>query len=441
MARQDVSRDPLLGRLANPAIVVDADGVLTAVNAAAERLFRAPASEMVGRTLSDLCEGCDPGRIRGLVADGGDDRELPGVRLKTADGGTTVRDLRFLPLQPDGGGAGACLVMPRQAPGAGREAAGKRELLAALLFKTTQDGVMLADATTRKFVYANPAVARMLGYGEEELVGMGVEDIHPAQDLPRVVEAFEAQARGDIHMARDIPCLCRNGAIINADISSTSVTIEGKKFLAGIFRDTTERKRAEEALRESEEKYRTFVDNASMIIVRTNREGKLLLVNKYFCDATGLSPEDVIDRGPEVFKPNFDKENYQKAVEAIQKSIRRETEVEVVLQSTDPFGNDAWDLQTSYPWYDANGDLGGAEIVIQDITPLRRTEEALRDSEERFRSLAESAPGIIVVADRAGKIQFINRTVEGFTPDETVGTSIFDYLLPEFHETAKRTIE
>jgi len=88
-----------------------------------------------------------------------------------------------------------------------------------------------------------------------------------------------------------------------------------------------------------------------------------------------------------------------------------------------------------------NGKVVGIQIITRDISERKKAEEALRGSEEKWRSLAENAPNIIVVVDRDGTIQFINRTVVDARPEEIVGKSIYDFIDPEHHDVVKKTIE
>ena len=88
----------------------------------------------------------------------------------------------------------------------------------------------------------------MLGYSGEEILTLGVRDIHPKADLPSVIAMFEAQARGEIAVA-SVPCLRKDGGIFYADINTAKARIDGRECNIGIFRDITERLKAEDALK------------------------------------------------------------------------------------------------------------------------------------------------------------------------------------------------
>jgi len=116
------------------------------------------------------------------------------------------------------------------------------------LFKANIDGMLIADATTKKFRYANPAICRMLGYSEEELTQMGVADIHPKDSLEQVLAEFEAQSSGAKITAKDLQCVRKDGQVISVSINASTVMIDQTKYLLGIFRDITERKNKEKLI-------------------------------------------------------------------------------------------------------------------------------------------------------------------------------------------------
>ncbi len=116
------------------------------------------------------------------------------------------------------------------------------------IFNAAADGILLVEIDSMKFRSANASICRMLGYSQEELLGLRVPDIHLKQDLSRVYYEFERQACGDIAVAADVPMKRKDGSVFFADINSAKLTLADKRCLLKIVREATERKRAEEAM-------------------------------------------------------------------------------------------------------------------------------------------------------------------------------------------------
>ncbi len=118
------------------------------------------------------------------------------------------------------------------------------------LFEGAGEGIILADAHTRSFHYANPAAARMLGYPPEELAHLHLEDIHPPPAIPRAVAHFDAMAQGQDLTLTDMPLLRKDGTTFIADIVASRLTVDGRPHVAGFFTDVSRRKAAEQKLHE-----------------------------------------------------------------------------------------------------------------------------------------------------------------------------------------------
>ncbi len=121
-----------------------------------------------------------------------------------------------------------------------------------IIFEGAAEGILVADMETRRFRYCNPALCEMLGYAEEELIGLGVTDIHPKESLDHVLAEFEAQARGDRLLVPNLPCLRKDGSVIFADVQTTSAVIDGLECNMGFFTDVTKRRQIETQLRQAQ---------------------------------------------------------------------------------------------------------------------------------------------------------------------------------------------
>jgi two-component system cell cycle sensor histidine kinase/response regulator CckA len=250
------------------------------------------------------------------------------------------------------------------------------------LFEGAAEGILIADVKTKEFLFANPAICRMLGYTEDELKGMSVRDIHPEEALDHVVSEFEAQARGEKTLAADIPCLRKDGTVIYADITTAPIVIGGSACNVGLFTDITERKLAEEKLSKSEELFRTAFDNATIGKALVAPDGRFLRVNRALCEMLGYSPEE------------FTSLSFADVTHPDDLEISREC-VRTLLAGESPTfymekrylhkeGRAVWALMSTCLLRDADGRPLYFITGLQNITDRKRAEEALRISEAQL---------------------------------------------------------
>jgi PAS domain S-box-containing protein len=124
------------------------------------------------------------------------------------------------------------------------------------------DGVLVADKQTKWFLGVNPAICRMLGYSEEELLSMSVSDIHPRQSVPWVLDRFQAEGEGRLPVNDNCPVLRKDGTVFYADIACGPIVYNGRPCVVGLFHDITERKKADEALRQEQRILRRLLESS-----------------------------------------------------------------------------------------------------------------------------------------------------------------------------------
>jgi PAS domain S-box-containing protein len=235
---------------------VDREGVYTYVSPKVKDLLGYEVSEVLGKTPFDLMPEEEAARTRKIFMEKVVERE-PFYRLENInhhkDGHLVVLESSGVPAFDDNGqfqgyqGTDRDITEYKQAEKALRESEERYKNL----FKANIDGILIADAATKKFRYVNPAMCRMLGYSEEELTRMGVADIHPKESLEQVFAEFEALAAGTKITAKDLQCVRKDGQVISVSINAGKVMIDQTEYLLAIFRDITDRRQAEETLRQA----------------------------------------------------------------------------------------------------------------------------------------------------------------------------------------------
>jgi PAS domain S-box-containing protein len=290
-----------------------------------------------------------------------------------------------------------------------------------LIFEGARDGILAANAKTKKFVFANPRIREITGYSEKELLRLGVEDIHPKKDLSYVIDTFAKQLQRKIEIGRDIPVLRKDRNVIYCDINSYLLEVGERKLLVGLFRDVTERKKAEEKLKESEEKYKNLFENARNVTLTLDFKGNVTSINKAAVEY-GFKKDEMIGKNMLKFVPKKYWPKLLKELVHITQGKTVEDEIEIIT----PKGKKIATYRSN-PIIIGNK-IVGIQVILEDITEHKQTEEAMQESEERFKTLVEEAPISIFNTDLMGKITYANKKFEeatGYSREEIVGKNSF----------------
>jgi two-component system sensor kinase FixL len=307
---------------------------------------------------------------------------------------------------------------------------------------------MLAETTTSAiFIYrnrilvANTAMEKLTGYSRGELLAMTYQDLVHPEFRADLSEHFKVLSRGEAEPLRcEHRIITKSGAERWVELTSNVIVYEGEKAGLGTAFDITDLKDTMNALRESEERLRLLVERVTDYeIFMLDPEGRIVIWNIGAARGRGYTSDEIIGRHHSIF---FTPEDVARGIPAQELSE---------AARTGRFEDEGWRVRKDGSLFWANvvttalrdegGRLRGFTKVVKDITERRRAEESLRESEERYRIITESASDAIVTIDEQSMIVFANSAVKkifGFTPDEITGQPI-TILMPERFRQAHQT--
>jgi diguanylate cyclase (GGDEF)-like protein/PAS domain S-box-containing protein/putative nucleotidyltransferase with HDIG domain len=238
-----------------------------------------------------------------------------------------------------------------------------------------------------------------------------------------------------VSVVRPLAALRASARAITAGDLKARPRVSGPEEIASLARDFNEMTDALAA------KTQEYIDTANLtgdIIARLDKHGNWAFVNDAACQFYGKPREELLGTDSRAFAHPDDLKSTAQRIRKT--SAGKELHKGFVNRQVTPMGTRVVEWN-GYPLFDEEGQYAGIQITGRDITERKRAEEALRESEEKWRSLAENAPNIIIIADRDGTIQFINRTVSGITMAQTLGRTIYEFIRPEYHDAVRKSIE
>ena len=295
-----------------------------------------------------------------------------------------------------------------------------------------------------KFIEANPAIVKMFGYdSREEFLKIGVSDLYK-DPLERKEFTFKIAKTGSIKNEM-LKLQKKDGTGLIGSVSA--VAVKNKKgdikYFDGIIEDITERKWAEEALRESEEKFRSLAENQHDVVWTVNENLEVDYISPSCFKTTGTTAEKTMGMNPKDF---YTEESYQRIVLTLAEERQKPAnEMQPAVLEVDQYHEDGhlFPVEITCMPIIIDNRFIGVQGISRDITEKKKAEEALRESEEKFRYLVKNSNDVFVIIDENAKEIFVSDSVEyitGFTPAETMGHSGFEFLHPDDLDHMSKTI-
>ena len=288
------------------------------------------------------------------------------------------------------------------------------------LFEAAQDGILILDATTGMIEDVNPYLINMLGYSRAEFVKKKLWEVGAFKDMEASQEAFEVLQDKEYIRYEDLPLKTKDGRMIEVEFVSNVYLVGDKKVIQCDIRDITEHRRIIAALHVNENKYHDLINQSPDGYFVIELSGNILTANKAMCKELEFSEEEFLSMNiwdiiPEQYLYQY-KERLTKVLKG--ESLREATEYRVL----DKTGGVHYVEVLAAPRYSGR-DIIGFQGIARDITARKRAEDALLESEEKFRRLIVHLPTVVymnAVGD-AGSTLYVSPQIEallGYTPEE-----------------------
>lgn len=284
-----------------------------------------------------------------------------------------------------------------------------RETRLQLILDSAKDYAIFTLDTSGRVTSWNAGAERLLGYSEAQIVGEHGRIIFTPEDsaarqpeLEMHLALTEGKAENERwHLRKDGSSFWGSGLVM--PLRDLEGDVQG---LLKIMQDKTERRQIEEALRQSENRYRTLADAVPQLMWSNTADGRLEFCNQHWQNYTGMMPEFPLSEPVlELFHPEDLPAVVATRTAAIQ--ARESYEFECRVRRFD--GTYRWHLARVVPVLDAGGQVLQWVGMGVDIDDRKRAEESLAESDRRFRFLAESLPHLIWNLDSAGEVRFANQ--------------------------------
>jgi PAS domain S-box-containing protein len=328
----------------------------------------------------------------------------------------------------------------KQADSAWRESEARMRAI----FESAIEGIVVIDQRGR-IESANAALLHLLGYEAHELIGQNISIIMPQpyrdEHSQYLANYLVTGKKVIIGSGREVTAVRKDGSVIDIHVSVSEMQIGGFKKYTGMVRNISERKRMEEAVRESEERFRQLAESIDAVFwLTTPDKSQVLYISPAF-ETIWECPREVLRSKPLYWLDHIHPEDKPRVsiAAACQAHLPYDEEYRIITAT----GRERWIRDRSFPIKNADGVTYRIAGIAQDITEAKELDAQLRASEQRHRALVELSPHAIFV-NCDDRIVFANRAcvklLGAMDSPQLVGKRVLDVIHPDSQEQVRERI-
>jgi len=302
------------------------------------------------------------------------------------------------------------------------------------------DDVYYRSDTKGRLILASKSWAKYLGYDDlSECLYKNIADTFYARPDDRKKFLEEVYRNGSVS-DYEVVLKKKDGTHLTV---ATSSYLKFDEFgsvvgVEGTWRDITDRKQAEEALRDSEERYRRMLTTAHEGVWILDQNWVGIFVNQHMEEMLGYQHGEILGKPLDFFIFETDRQDHSQQRMIREKGVPARYERKFKKKD----GTELWTLVSATPLFDKSGAFNGTFGMLTDISERKRVEKALNESEEQSRMILSSMPDIVMVHHN-GIIVYANQmAVEktGYSEEELIGSNLFNYVKETDRETINRNM-
>jgi PAS domain S-box-containing protein len=326
-----------------------------------------------------------------------------------------------------------------------RKKAEQTTALLASIIESSHDAIMGEDLEGT-IVSWNHGAERLFGYKSDEIIGKSAVSLAPPGCRDGVRKSLAIIRTGSTVCPVETVRQSKDGRLVDVSLSLSPIRNAAQQVVGAsvIARDIGERKRGEEALRESEERFRIMADGCPAAMWVTGAKGEIQFINRAFLEATGTRPQQVEgDLWRSLIHPDDAAEYFG----TLQRALDGHTPFKAEARFRGADGTWRWVESCAEPRFSPSGEFLGTVGLSPDITERKQAEEAVRNSEEKFRQLAENVREVFWMMNAAAtEVLYVSPAYErisGRTCEELYRNpmSWLEAIVPEDREHAHLIFE